>query len=276
MSAGKRSRFGFIAQIGAVLGVVGAMLLLIPDSDDRIGNPARFVSSNFWQGLASPGELSRGHAFLETDCKSCHAPVAGPVAMNCALCHANNESLLQRQPTAFHADIGSCRECHAEHKGLGATPTIMDHEALTKIGMRQRAGEAPQGEATNKKILRWIREGQTPGARASTPYLSVEESVLDCASCHTLDDRHFGLFGSDCASCHSTAAWSLPDFRHPQPTSVDCSQCHQAPPSHYMNHFNMVSRPVARKLEARVDQCFLCHQTTAWPDIRGVGWYKHH
>jgi len=27
---------------------------------------------------------------------------------------------------------------------------------------------------------------------------------------------------------------------------------------------------------ARVDQCLLCHQTTSWNDIRGVGWYKHH
>ena len=27
---------------------------------------------------------------------------------------------------------------------------------------------------------------------------------------------------------------------------------------------------------ADVSQCFLCHQTNAWNDIKGVGWYKHH
>lgn len=27
---------------------------------------------------------------------------------------------------------------------------------------------------------------------------------------------------------------------------------------------------------ARVEQCYLCHQTDARNDIRGVGWYKHH
>jgi hypothetical protein len=38
----------------------------------------------------------------------------------------------------------------------------------------------------------------------------------------------------------------------------------------------MVSMKVAGKPHARVDQCYQCHQTTAWNDIKGVGWYKHH
>jgi hypothetical protein len=48
------------------------------------------------------------------------------------------------------------------------------------------------------------------------------------------------------------------------------------PPSHTMMHFQMVSAKVARQPAARVYQCFLCHQTTSWNDIKGVGWYKHH
>ncbi|ERH41142.1 hypothetical protein N750_17225 [Legionella pneumophila str. Leg01/53] len=38
----------------------------------------------------------------------------------------------------------------------------------------------------------------------------------------------------------------------------------------------MISKKVAHEHEARVDQCFLCHQTTLWTDIKGVGFYKHH
>jgi hypothetical protein len=57
---------------------------------------------------------------------------------------------------------------------------------------------------------------------------------------------------------------------------MDCAQCHQAPPSHYMEHFRMISVMVAGQPHARVEQCFLCHQTTAWNDIKNVGWYKHH
>jgi hypothetical protein len=43
-----------------------------------------------------------------------------------------------------------------------------------------------------------------------------------------------------------------------------------------MGHFNMVSMMVASQPHAQVYQCFLCHQTDAWNDIKGVGWYKHH
>jgi hypothetical protein len=102
------------------------------------------------------------------------------------------------------------------------------------------------------------------------------EATLNCAACHATKDRHFGLFGRDCAQCHATVLWTIREFRHPSPQSTDCAQCHQALPSHYMGHFHMISRKVAGKHHAQVNQCYLCHQTTAWNDIKGVGWYKHH
>jgi len=43
-----------------------------------------------------------------------------------------------------------------------------------------------------------------------------------------------------------------------------------------MMHFKMVSMTVAHMAKAEVNQCFLCHQTTSWNDIKGVGFYKHH
>ncbi len=43
-----------------------------------------------------------------------------------------------------------------------------------------------------------------------------------------------------------------------------------------MGHFEMVSMAIAGQEHARVQQCYLCHQTDAWNDIKGVGWYKHH
>jgi hypothetical protein len=200
-----------------------------------------------WQQQASPGRLSAAHAFLESNCAACHTPVAGVEAANCIACHASNEWLLQRQPTAFHASIGSCRECHPEHQGGWRPPSTMDHATLAAIGMRQTGGKDAR-----------------------------PETVLDCAACHGTKDRHFGLFGQDCVQCHTTTRWTIPEFRHPSARSTDCAQCHQAPPSHYMGHFHMVSARVAGKPHARVEQCYLCHQTTAWNDIKGVGFYKHH
>jgi hypothetical protein len=43
-----------------------------------------------------------------------------------------------------------------------------------------------------------------------------------------------------------------------------------------MGHFEMVStKTVAGQPEACVEQ-LLFHQTDAWNDIKGVGWYEHH
>ncbi|MGD9689721.1 MAG: hypothetical protein AB7V47_08265 [Phycisphaerales bacterium] len=43
-----------------------------------------------------------------------------------------------------------------------------------------------------------------------------------------------------------------------------------------MEHFHMVSKKVAGIEHTEVSQCFLCHKTNSWNDIKGVGWYKHH
>jgi hypothetical protein len=41
-------------------------------------------------------------------------------------------------------------------------------------------------------------------------------------------------------------------------------------------HFNKVCAVVAGQPQAQVNQCYLCHQTTAWNDIKGFGWCKCH
>jgi hypothetical protein len=233
-----------------------------------------------WQRQASPGRLSAAHALLENDCAACHTAVRGAEAVNCIACHANNQSLLQRQPTAFHADVGSCRECHPEHQGGRRPPTTMEHDALAKIGLRQLGdkGRADTESAHRREqLIAWVNRQERSGATA-LPHQRITplEATLNCATCHANEDRHFKLFGQDCAQCHATTQWTIPEFRHPSPRSTDCAQCHQAPPSHYMGHFHMVSMKVAGKPHAQVNQCFLCHETTSWNDIKGVGWYKHH
>ncbi len=233
-----------------------------------------------WQRMASPGALSRPHASLEHNCAACHTPIKGVEASRCIACHANDEALLQRQPTAFHAAIGSCRACHLEHRGVARRPTDMDHAALARVGLGQlkgTGGAADEGDALRKQLVAWIgRGGSADRVPALNPEITAHEAVLDCAACHSNKDPHVQLFGQDCAQCHATKRWAIPEFRHPSPRSTDCAQCHQAPPSHSMGHFHMVSMKVAGQPHARVSQCYLCHQTTSWNDIKGVGWYKHH
>ena len=228
---------------------------------------------------ASPGRLSAAHSFTENNCAACHTPFRGVEAANCVVCHANNEELLARQPTAFHAHISSCSECHLEHQGAERRPVGMDHLALARIGLRQ-LNEGDAGSEQRQKraeLLVWMRQyGAGWQATASQPNVTPEEATLNCAGCHDTRDKHVGLFGKDCAQCHATTQWTIPEFIHPTPRSTNCAQCHQAPPSHYMEHFEMVSKRVAGVRDAAVSQCYLCHQTTSWNDIKGIGWYKHH
>src|SRR5262249_34123904 len=125
-------RVGRTKLMAVLAGLVGAAIVLVV-----LLRNTSLGQAVTWQRQASPGRLSASHAFLENNCATCHTPVRGVEPATCTACHANNESLLQRQPTAFHADVGSCRECHPEHQGGKRPPTTMDHAALGKIGLRQ-------------------------------------------------------------------------------------------------------------------------------------------
>ena len=225
----------------------------------------------------SPGPLSAAHAFLAKDCRACHTPNEGVQAISCIACHANNEALLQRHPTSFHADLKSCIQCHAEHEGVDRRPTQMNHTALADMGMELLSESGVAGTAQRDHIAAWV--GQHSGHAAlppGHPSVTPQEATLNCFSCHATQDRHREKFGKSCIECHTTTEWTIPAFRHPSPTSMSCNQCHTAPPSHYMMHFKMVSMKVAGQEKASVAECYKCHQTTSWNDIKGVGWYKHH
>ena len=233
--------------------------------------PSSWSKASTWQNMSSPGPLSGAHAFLKDNCAACHTPSKGAVGINCISCHANNAALLQRQPTSFHADITACAPCHVEHLG-GLAPTRMDHAALAHIGLSQLES-VKLFRSDSRRIQRRMNESRPLTENANITPL---EATLNCAACHATKDRHRGNFGSDCASCHGVTKWTIPEYRHPSPNSQDCAQCHQAPPSHSMMHFKMVSASVARQPDAKVSECYKCHQTTVWNDIKGVGWYKHH
>ncbi len=261
--------------------LVLAFFVLSPRHREKTASA--ILSPVFWQHMVSPGDLSQAHASLENNCAACHTPIAGVEASKCIVCHADNRALLQRQPTAFHANIQSCTPCHLEHRGRNERPTNMDHVALAQIGLRQMEQSSEAARAQTAQIKSWVE--QTSRVSFSTEKLKKEERALNCATCHQTKDRHVGLFGTDCAQCHSTDKWNISEFRHPSAASQSCAQCHQAPPSHYMMHFEMVSKKVARQEDSqvaeccgpvRVEQCYRCHQTTSWNDIKGVGYYKHH
>jgi hypothetical protein len=270
---------------------------------------------NIWQQAVSPGSLSQSHASLSKNCVACHTTVKGVEAGKCVACHANNSALLQRQPTAFHANIQTCSGCHVEHQATVRMPTTMDHQLLAKVGHLElkaaalserlssqdidmavklldkpprtvtqaplastRSSDTQMSDDSNmsaeSKIA--VKPPSVPELPVNHPRLSAVESSLNCVSCHATKDRHQGLLGTNCVQCHATTQWTVSEFRHPSSRSTNCAQCHLAPPSHNMMHFSMMSAPIARQPNAKVNQCYLCHQTTSWNDIKGVGMVKHH
>lgn len=236
---------------------------------------------NTWQQTAMPGKLSSAHSFLENDCSECHTPVVGVKDTTCISCHANNETLLQRQPTAFHADIQNCVSCHLEHSGRFAQTARMDHQRLAEVGLKllkEDKSESSDYRTAGAKLTRYIRSSE--GLQSFIPQggvqLSLLEAVLNCKTCHSNQDPHKSYFGGDCTECHGTDNWTVPSYKHPSPSNRECAQCHAAPPSHYMMHFKMISAKVAGRPHAKVSECFECHETTSWNDIRDVGLYKHH
>lgn len=219
-----------------------------------------------WQDLVNPGALSDAHRPFGDTCETCHTPHAGVEPRTCIACHAAT-SFGDNQSTRFHAAAGQCTSCHFEHEG-NAGVTRMDHDALlvgrfwTPLPAAGQQGAPPSQGTDAARAITGTRPG---GAQPS----------LDCASCHSNRDPHRGLFGAQCSACHLVTAWTVAGFRHPPPSSTQCAQCHQPPRSHLMEHFEMVSQRVAGE-RARVEQCFACHTTDSWNNIRRVGFYDHH
>ncbi|MBB3222091.1 cytochrome c3 family protein [Pseudoduganella umbonata] len=280
-------------------------------------NSRNIQVEELWQQAVVPGPLSRSHAFLANNCAACHVPVKGVAPSLCISCHADNAALLQRLPTAFHANIQTCSGCHTEHQGASRMPTTMDHAMLVETAKRESKGEKPNVgdsngrlsapdietantlfasapsvetkpqfsiDATRYSVEPCVTKGDCQGSRApnalslppSHPRPIASEANLNCASCHATVDRHQGMLGTNCVQCHATTQWTVAQFRHPSVNSTACAQCHKPPPSHNMMHFSMMSARIAGQPNAKVNQCYLCHQTTSWNDIKGVGWKKIH
>lgn len=264
------ARVKITAAVYLTLGVLGlAAAVLVPVMISRSGTSVLPI----WVSTASPGPLSSAHAFLGAQCESCHTPNQGIKAASCITCHPADALALAKQSTAFHATIGECQGCHVEHQGAAVRPIKMDHSVLIEAGLRAARDSIPPGSpaATSMEALR----GSLAAVTGHGPVKIGE--VLECASCHSIRDKHRTMFGQQCADCHATETWKIAGFLHPSPKSQDCNQCHQAPPSHFMMmHFAMMDQKITGQSSARVEQCYLCHQTDSFNAIKGVGWFKMH
>jgi hypothetical protein len=172
-----------------------------------------------------PGQVIRGHAKNEEQCKSCHAPFNKAAQDGlCVDCHKDvavdlktNHGLHGKQTRA------ACRSCHTDHKGRDANIASFDkqsfrHDTLTefKLDGAHKAVKCITCHLANKKY---------------------RDAPKTCVGCHQKDDTHKGGLGLKCESCHGAGKWSDVRFDHNKETKfelqgshvkVKCATCHVA------------------------------------------------
>lgn len=170
-----------------------------------------------------PGQVIRGHAKWEEQCKSCHVPFDKAAQDRlCVDCHkdiavdlSQKRGLHGRQPKAV------CRSCHTDHKGRNAVIAPLDkqafkHDTLTEFRLdgAHKSAKCDSCHVANRKY---------------------REAPRQCTGCHQKDDVHKGGLGPKCESCHNVVKWSEVRFDHNKETrfelggahiTVKCSACH--------------------------------------------------
>jgi hypothetical protein len=180
--------------------------------------------------------------------------VASPGALSAAHGHLSHEC--QACHVAFRpVPAAKCRACHLKNRELLIRRDTAFHAEITRCTTCH------------------LEHGGRTGGISRMEHAALNPEIA-CSVCHV--DRHRGFFGDGCRDCHGVDTWTVVGFRHPSPRSRLCAECHRAPLSHAMMHFEMVDRAVTGQRNAVVEQCWRCHTTDSWNNIVGVGQYEHH
>lgn len=220
------------------------------------------------QQILMPGPLISGHADIEADCESCHAPFSkGALSERCLDCH---EDIAKDRNTqrGFHgmapaATSSACEVCHTDHEGRDADITGMLRESF----QHQHTNFPLEGAHSMHSCDRCHQQNK-PWRGTST----------ECVACHKEDDPHQGKLGDECHQCHEVTRWTqqLPfdhnqtDFAlHGAHTNVSCSACHIAQQFTFADQ-SCVSCHRANDVHAggNGDDCASCHNEVSWQKVQ--------
>jgi hypothetical protein len=220
--------------------------------------------------MLMPGELVKGHAKFETECKNCHEPFSKHTqSQRCIDCHDHeNIAIDVREDSGFHGRISAdkqldCKRCHSDHLGRNADIIHLDEQnfAHDRTDFPLKGGHA--------------------AARCASCHLSGKKyhaAATKCATCHKEKNPHKEELGTSCADCHNETSWiKTSSFDHDKTDfalkgkhrDAACNSCH--PNERYKDiataciachRLNDVHR-------ARYgDKCQDCHVERKWSEIR--------
>jgi hypothetical protein len=221
------------------------------------------VRADTVETVLMPGQLIKGHADLEGDCKNCHARFDRKAQDGlCLDCHKDVAKDFS-QHLGFHGkqDKKECRACHTEHKGRGFNIAPFDKD---KFDHKKTNFELKD---SHSKVE--CKDCHKPG-------LKFREAHTVCVACHKKDDKHKGSLGDKCENCHTEKKWKDVKFDHSKTNfpllgkhaDVKCKECHAdqrykgAPTACIACH-----RKDDKHKAHFGDKCETCHTEKDWKTI---------
>jgi len=215
------------------------------------------------EGVLMPGPVIRGHAKLEQDCASCHVKFDKSAQDRlCLDCHKPvARDVRERRGYHGRIRIETCRSCHTDHKGRGASIALVDEKAfdhgLTDFAL---AG-------AHRTVA--CRSCHQAGA-------AFRAAPLDCNGCHAKDDKHRGALGPLCADCHTQTRWKEARFDHAKTrfpltlkhATAACVDCHA---NNAFKNAPLTCVGCHRKDDRHKghlgEKCESCHNAGNWRDV---------
>ena len=178
-----------------------------------------------------PGEVIKGHAKYEENCKECHTRFDKDAQKGlCKDCHKEVKADVNDKK-GFHGtlDEKECNVCHTDHKGRNAKIVIFDEGKF-----KHDKTDFPLRGAHDKKEKVKCQDCHDTKKK-------YREAPLECNGCHKKDDKHKGSLGTGCEKCHTENNWKEWKFDHSKTKfaltgkhiDVKCSKCHLEAPANY-------------------------------------------
>jgi len=194
-----------------------------------------------WSPAQSPwntGDVSRGHAYIENDCQSCHSGMFQAVQNNdCMTCH---HDIGRHSPPAMEMaelDDASCAGCHLEHRGrqvdladLGSGFCSDCHADLSaEVTDTTLRNASDFGEDHPPFQLALVKDPREEAISVDVTPDLVEVSGLEFNHLRHVGKAVSGRGDSkqhlQCGACHQPDAGGL--YMQPVVFEDHCQDCHQ-------------------------------------------------
>jgi len=200
-----------------------------------------FLMPLLWGGGQTPwntGDVSRGHAYIESDCQSCHSGYFRPVANDdCMTCHHDIGRHARADLTMPTLENADCADCHLEHRGrevnladLGADFCSDCHSDLSSTIAETELRDASDFGTDHPpfKLALVVDPLEEPVSVDVTPDL-VEDSGLTFNHLRHVGKAVTGRGDSkqylQCGACHQPDAGGL--YMAPIDFESHCQECHR-------------------------------------------------